>query len=84
MERLASLTEDPTNAELLDRCRLGDRDAMRTLYLDNQRRVYSIAYNFFGGDAGKAEDVTQQVFVKLLNKMNFGGRSQFTTWVLAS
>jgi len=81
MEPLASMTETRTTRELLDHCRSGDREAMRTLYLENQRRVFSIAFNFFGGDSAKAEDVTQQVFVKLLSKMDFRGESQFTTWL---
>lgn len=81
MQPLASTIENLSNTELLDQCRTGDRDAMRTLYLENQRRVFSIAYNFFGGDSDKAEDVTQQVFVKLLTKMDFRGDSQFTTWL---
>lgn len=73
--------ETGTDRELLDQCRRGDREAMHTLYVANQRRVFSIAFNFFGGDADKAEDVTQQVFVKLLSKMDFRGESQFTTWL---
>jgi len=81
MEQLASMSENPTNRELLAQCRAGDRGAMQALYIENQRRVFSIAFNFFGGDAAKAEDVTQQVFVKLLRKMDFRGESQFTTWL---
>ena len=81
MERLVLVTEDRSKTDLLSECRNGSREAMRTLYLENQRRVYSIALNFFGGDQERASDVTQQVFLKLLKKMDFRGESEFTTWL---
>lgn len=81
MERLALMTEIPTKSDLLAACRSGDREAMHELYVENQRRVFSIALNFFDGDRDKAEDVTQQVFVKLLKNINFNGQSEFSTWL---
>ncbi len=81
MERLALMTEIPTKSDLLAACRSGDREAMHELYVENQRRVFSIALNFFDGNRDKAEDVTQQVFVKLLKNIGFGGRSEFSTWL---
>jgi RNA polymerase sigma-70 factor (ECF subfamily) len=67
--------------DLIDECRNGDRAAMRSLYEQHQRRVYSVALNYFGGDVSKAEDVTQQIFLKLFTKMSFRGDSEFTTWL---
>jgi len=67
--------------DLIAECRRGDRAAMRSLYVEHQRRVYSIALNYFGGDVGKAEDVTQQVFLKIFTSMSFRGDSEFTTWL---
>src|SRR5262245_23237716 len=81
MEPLSSMTEDSKTSDLLAACRNGDRDAMRSLYVEYQRSVFSIALNFFAGDRERAEDVTQQVFIKLLKGVNFAGRSQFTTWL---
>lgn len=81
MERLAQMTQFPTNRELLAACRNGDRDAMRDLYLGNQRRVFSVALNYFGGNRELAEDITQKVFLKLLTKLDFRGDSEFTTWL---
>jgi len=81
MERLVLVTENRSKTDLLSKCRNGDREAIRTLYIENQRRVYSIALNFFGGDQERASDVTQQVFLKLLKKMDFRGESEFTTWL---
>jgi RNA polymerase sigma-70 factor (ECF subfamily) len=81
MERLVLVTENRSKTDLLSRCRDGDREAIRTLYMENQKRVYSIALNFFGGDQERASDVTQQVFLKLLKKVDFRGDSEFTTWI---
>ena len=81
MERIALATENRPDMDLVAACRSGSRDAMRRLYEENQRRVYSIALNFFGGDIDKAADVTQQVFVKLFTKMDFRGDSALTTWL---
>jgi len=68
--------------EILDACRRGDRDALRTLYEAYKDRVYSIAFYFFHGDAGAAGDVTQQVFLKLIDGMaKYRGDAAFSTWL---
>jgi RNA polymerase sigma-70 factor, ECF subfamily len=81
MEPLALMTQNPRERDLLAACRSGDRDAMRELYLANQRRVFSMAMNYFGGNRAAAEDITQKVFVKLLTRIDFRGESEFTTWL---
>ncbi|MBK9156468.1 MAG: sigma-70 family RNA polymerase sigma factor [Chloracidobacterium sp.] len=81
-----SLVPESTNqhSDLFDECRRGSREAMRSIFTTHQRRVYSIALNFFGGDADKAADVTQQVFLKIFTKLNFRGDAEFTTWLYRS
>src|SRR5437868_14112445 len=81
MELRDLMTENPTKTDLLAACRNGDREAMRTLYVENQRRVFSVAMNYFGGNRDMAEDITQKVFVKLLTKFDFRGEAEFTTWL---
>lgn len=82
MESLAFVLDNaPQQPDLIAQVRGGDRAAMRSIYVEHQRRVYSIALNYFGGDASKAEDVTQQVFLKIFTKMSFRGDSEFTTWL---
>ena len=45
-------------------------------------RVYSLALHFFHGDPAAAEDMTQQVFLKLMTGIaRFEGRSAFSTWL---
>jgi RNA polymerase sigma-70 factor (ECF subfamily) len=71
-----------SDREIIDACRVGDRDAFRTLYGLYKDRVYSIALYFFHGDRGIAADVTQQVFLKLIsNVAQFRGDSDFSTWL---
>ena len=67
--------------DLIDECRRGNRDAMRDLFVMHQRRVYSIALNFFGGEASRADDVTQQVFLKVFTKNDVS--RQFGIYYLA-
>lgn len=81
MERRPLMTENPTSRDLLSRCRSGDREAMHDLYVENQRRVYSVAMNYFGGNRDLADDITQKVFLKLLTKLDFRGEAEFTTWL---
>jgi RNA polymerase sigma-70 factor (ECF subfamily) len=82
MERFALMTENRTEQELLAACRGGDRKAFGALYVQNQRRVFSVALNFFGGDEELAKDITQQVFLKIFGRVDeFRGQSEFTTWL---
>ena len=67
---------------VVDACRRGDRDALRALYDAYKDRVYSVALHFFHGDAATAADVTQQVFLKLIEGMtSFRGDSTLSTWL---
>jgi RNA polymerase sigma-70 factor (ECF subfamily) len=70
------------NDEVLEACRSGDAEAFRLLFESYKDRVYSIALSFFNGDVATADDVTQQVFIKLMTQISqFQGRSQFSTWL---
>jgi RNA polymerase sigma-70 factor (ECF subfamily) len=81
MENVAFLTNTKPDNDLIAGVQLGNRDAMQDLFVAHQRRVFSIALNYFGGDHSKADDVVQQVFLKLFTSMNFRGESALTTWL---
>ena len=67
---------------VLEACRRGDRDAFRLVYEVHKDRVYSMALYFFHGDVATASDVTQQVFLRLMDSIGqFNGQSQFSTWL---
>lgn len=68
--------------QVIAACQLGDRDALRTLFEAYKDRVYSIALFSLASDHSAAADVTQQVFVKLMTRINqFRGDSEFGTWL---
>ena len=68
--------------EILQACQRGDRDALRALYEAYKDKVYSIAFYFFRGDPTAAGDVTQQVFLKLIDGIaKYRGDSAFSTWL---
>ncbi len=83
MEQPARMTENRSEEELLTaECRNGSREAFGTLFAENHKRVFSVALNFFGGDRQIAEDVTQQVFLKIFKNIeNFRGEAELTTWL---
>ena len=82
MERLAAMTENQIENNLLAACRSGDRKAFESLYVQNQKRVFSVALNFFGGDEQLAKDITQQVFLKMFYKIGgFRAEAELTTWL---
>jgi RNA polymerase sigma-70 factor (ECF subfamily) len=63
-------------------CQQGDREAFRQLYEAYKDRVYSIAFHFFRGDETLAEDITQQVFLKLMDCVGqFRNEAEFETWL---
>jgi RNA polymerase sigma-70 factor, ECF subfamily len=82
MERHALMTEKLTDRDLLAECGNGSREAFEAFFYQNQKRVFSVALNFFGGDSQAAEDITQQVFLKIFTKIqDFRGDAEITTWL---
>ncbi len=66
----------------IERCRRGDREALRRLFDAHGARVYSVARHFFDGDDARARDITQDVFVKVMERIGtFEGASRFSTWL---
>ncbi|MBZ5618305.1 MAG: sigma-70 family RNA polymerase sigma factor [Acidobacteriia bacterium] len=79
---MVHLSDREISAEIIESCRLGDRDAFRALYDLYKDRVYSIAVYFLHGDQAAASDVTQQVFLKLMTSIGqFRGDAEFSTWL---
>ncbi len=83
MELLARMTEKRIEPDLLAASlRRGEREAFESLYIENQKRVFSVALNFFGGNDELAKDITQQVFLKIYMSLeSFRGDAEFTTWL---
>ena len=63
------------------RAAAGDRSAFERLYRDHVNRVYTLCARMVA-DRGRAEELTQDVFVRAWEKLNlFRGESSFSTWL---
>ena len=69
-------------SRLVRQCRTGDQQAWQQLVVSQHRRIYAICYRFTGS-ATDAEDLTQDVFLKLYrNLASFDvERGSFQTWI---
>ncbi|HXZ31285.1 MAG TPA: sigma-70 family RNA polymerase sigma factor [Terriglobales bacterium] len=75
--------EDPQVAVLLvRRCLGGDAAAWEELVQRYHRRIYNICYRF-AGSSDDAQDLTQEVFIKMYRTLNTYDieRGAFMTWV---
>jgi RNA polymerase sigma-70 factor (ECF subfamily) len=60
---------ETTDAELVARCRSGDREAWEVVVRHRHAKVYNLAYRFTGR-ADEAEDLTQEVFLKIYRTLH--------------
>ena len=69
-------------ALLVRRCVAGDAAAWEEIVQKYHRRIYNICYRF-AGSANDAEDLTQEVFIKMYRTLNTYDveRGAFMTWV---
>jgi RNA polymerase sigma factor (sigma-70 family) len=71
----------PSEHELIRQARNGDEDAFESLVAMHADRVYG-ALRRFGLDAGEADEVAQEVFVRAWRGLpRFQERAQFSTWL---
>ena len=67
--------------DLVARAQAGDQTAFRDLYRQHAGRVYALCLRLTG-DARDAEERTQDVFVRLWDKVrSFRGESAFSSWL---
>jgi RNA polymerase sigma-70 factor (ECF subfamily) len=82
MERHLTEEKRTTEEECITACQAGDREAFRCLFEAHKDRVYSMAVYTLGGDHAAADDVTQEVFVRVFTHIaQFRGEADFTTWL---
>lgn len=74
-------TESLGDDVLVAKLKRGEQSALKGLYEEHGKRVYALCYRL-AGDAEIAEDITQEVFVQVWQKIhNFRGDSKFSTWL---
>ena len=84
-ENVSSLNGTPVriaDEDLLRSFLEGDEDAFRELMDRYRDRVFRVAMRYLNGKNDVAEDVTQQVFVKIFTSGNtFRGSGSFKSWL---
>jgi RNA polymerase sigma-70 factor (ECF subfamily) len=73
----------PTPDLLIERCLGGDQDAWAAIVRQNWRKVFNVAYKFVGRHE-EAEDLTQDIFLKIFRSLaTFDRRANFKTWLIS-
>src|SRR5262245_9133176 len=73
----------PTTDELIERCLAGDQVAWEQIVRQHWRKVFNIAYKFVGRH-DEAEDLTQDIFLKIFKALHtFDRRANFQTWLVS-
>jgi len=78
----ARVDEAQVVAQLVRRCAQGDSSAWEEIVQRFHRRIYNICYRF-AGSADDAQDLTQEVFIKVYRTVGSfdGEKASFNTWV---
>ncbi len=75
--------EPPSIDTLIERCLLGDQAAWETVVRQHWRKVFNVAYKFVGSHE-QAEDLTQDIFLKIFRSLEtFDRRANFQTWLIS-
>jgi len=68
---------------LIERCLLGDQVAWEQIVRQHWRKVFNLAYKFVGRH-DEAEDLTQEIFLKIFKALHtFDRRANFQTWLIS-
>src|ERR1700741_1489803 len=72
-----------TPDSLIAQCLNGDQRAWETIVKQNWRKVFNVAYKFVGKH-DEAEDLTQDIFLKIFKALRtFDRRANFQTWIVS-
>src|SRR5213596_688027 len=72
-----------TPDSLIEQCLAGDQTAWDQIVRQNWRKVFNVAYKFVGRH-DEAEDLTQDIFLKIFKALKtFDRRANFQTWIIS-
>src|SRR6478672_4712899 len=72
-----------TPDSLIEQCLAGDQVAWEQVVRQNWRKVFNVAYKFVGKH-DEAEDLTQDIFLKVFKALkSFDRRANFQTWIIS-
>jgi len=78
---MVDTNQSPSDSDLIARCLRKDNSAWDAIVVRYQRKVFHIAYKFTGKH-DEAEDLTQDVFIKLFRSLDkFNRDADFSTWL---
>jgi len=68
---------------LIQRCLQGDQAAWEAIVRQHWRKVFNVAYKFVAKHE-EAEDLTQEIFIKVFKSLDtFDRRANFQTWLIS-
>lgn len=83
ISRVADLADANQIDEIIERCLKGDQVAWGLIVDRHRRKVFNLAYRFVGRH-DEAEDLTQDIFVKIFKALHtFDRRANFQTWLIS-
>jgi RNA polymerase sigma-70 factor, ECF subfamily len=78
----ASLQTRQEEFALVQRAIAGDEDAFRSIWDTQHSRVMLLLYRLTDGDVERSEDLAQDVFLKIYQKLHtFRGEASLSTWI---
>ena len=80
---VASTSPEDSIETLIERCLAGDQLAWELVVRQYRRKVFNVAYKFVGKH-DQAEDLTQDIFLKIFRSLHtFDRRANFQTWLVS-
>jgi RNA polymerase sigma-70 factor (ECF subfamily) len=77
------IVSSATPDSLVERCLEGDQAAWNEIVRQHWRKVFNVAYKFVGKH-DEAEDLTQDIFLKIFKSLDtFDRRANFQTWLIS-
>jgi RNA polymerase sigma factor (sigma-70 family) len=78
-----NVTSPASTEALVERCLAGDQTAWDQIVRQHWRKVFNLAYKFVGRH-DEAEDLTQDIFLKIFKALHtFDRRANFQTWLIS-
>jgi RNA polymerase sigma-70 factor, ECF subfamily len=79
----SAAAQTATSDRLIAQCLEGDQAAWDAIVRQNWRKVFNVAYKFVGRH-DEAEDLTQDIFLKIFKALGtFDRRANFQTWIVS-
>jgi RNA polymerase sigma-70 factor (ECF subfamily) len=79
----SAAAQPATPDSLIEQCLSGNQAAWETIVRQHWRKVFNVAYKFVGKH-DEAEDLTQDIFLKIFRALaTFDRRANFQTWIIS-